>query len=43
MINWQFSVQYAEPIEVVVGPSSNEGPTQYLRSITLGEHGLYTG
>ena len=43
MINWQFSVKNAELIRAVVGPSSNEGTRQYMHSLTLGEHELYTG
>ena len=41
-INWQFSVQNAEPIRAAVNPSSNEAPRQYMHSLTLGEHGPYT-
>ena len=35
MINWQFSVQKAEPIRTAVDPSSNEGPRQYMHSLTF--------
>ena len=41
--DWQFSVQNAEPIRAAVDPSSNEGPRQCMHSLTLGEHGPYTG
>ena len=41
--DWQFSVQNAEPIRAAVDPSLNEGPRRCMHSLTLGEHGTYTG